>query len=122
MCLRVELSEYWKNHYDLEKPSGQVVRGVGVSTVDGILINAVLPFLFLYGRHHHLQDLQVRAMNLFTTLKPENNYITRHWESLGAANANAGESQGLLHLKRTYCDPSRCLECAIGNHILSKSA
>jgi hypothetical protein len=49
---------------------------------------------------------------------PEKNAITRKWQELGVSNKNAADSQALIELKQQYCDPKRCLECAIGNHLL----
>ena len=38
---------------------------------------------------------------------------------MGIENKRAFDSQALLELKRHYCDKKRCLECAIGNKLLS---
>jgi hypothetical protein len=52
-------------------------------------------------------------------LPGEQNTITKHWQEIGMTNAHAGESQGLIHLKREYCDHRSCVSCAIGNYIIT---
>ena len=118
--LRPMLSEYWADHYDIDRKTTKGSRRLGLPSADSVLLNAVIPFLFLYGKHHDLPEFCESALNMLTIIKPESNHITRNWVSSGMPNANAGHSQALLHLKREYCIVTRCLECAIGNQILTK--
>ena len=58
-------------------------------------------------------------------IRPEQNSIINKFKSLNTENSkalisvkNAFESQSFLQLKNNYCDPQRCLECAVGNVLL----
>jgi len=49
----------------------------------------------------------------------KNNVLTR-FEQLGWQAKNALFAQGMLHLKKSYCNKKACLKCAIGHHLLMK--
>ena len=42
----------------------------------------------------------------------------RRFEELGTDVESAFETQGLHQLYRRYCTEGRCLDCAIGQHLL----
>ena len=115
----VEPSDYWLTHYQFDKPSGKTDDHLGASMKDILLINAVAPVLFAYGKYKANEDYCDRAIQLLETCKPESNSIIKGWEKLGLKPASAFESQYLLQLKNEYCDKFRCLECSIGHRILS---
>ena len=48
----------------------------------------------------------------------EHNSILDEFERLGFVNKSAKDSQTLIHLKKRYCLEKKCLNCAIGHHIL----
>ncbi len=116
------VSHYWTCHYDFDKSLVAAPKQMGNNSADGILINTVVPFLFCYGKIHQDEQLTEHAVRLMTQLSYEENKITRHWTALDMPHEHAGHSQGLIHLKTAYCDCKRCVECAIGNHILSSSS
>ena len=74
----------------------------------------------LESRYRRLSDglASDRALGLLETLPPESNTLTEAWAAHGQHAGHAAHSQALLHLKTRYCDPKRCLECAIGNTLL----
>ena len=115
----VEVSDYWKSHYDLDKPSKKSDHHLGVGMKNILLINVVAPVLFAYGKYKGEEDYCDRAVQLLESCKPESNAIINGWKKLDIKPANAFESQYLLQLKNEYCDKFRCLECAIGHRILS---
>jgi len=116
---RVVINEYWQNHYRFgKKATRKNSKSPGTDTIDLLLINAVVPMLFLYGKQHQYEELQHRALSLLEQLPPENNSIVRRWKSLGVVVHDAFASQALLHLKHHYCDQKRCLNCRIGNELL----
>jgi hypothetical protein len=41
---------------------------------------------------------------------------------LGLPTATAADTQGLLELKKNYCAGKKCLDCAIGQALLTASA
>ena len=88
------------------------VKGLGADMRQGMLINAFIPVLFAYGQTE-------KALHWLTSLRAERNHILRSWAGHGLVVADAAGSQGLLELKKEYCNARRCLECAIGRALLA---
>lgn len=114
----VRLSNYWKNHYVFDKLSPRQTKVLGRTTIHLIIINTIVPFLFLYGQERHEKRYQEKAFRFLEELPPENNNIIEGWKVLGMEPETAFQTQALLELKSRYCDRRRCLQCAIGNAIL----
>lgn len=112
-------SEYWNNHYNLNKPSIFLIKKVGVQLIDNILINALVPILVLYSKEKQNLYFQEKAINLMYNLKAEKNKCSKKFKSLGFNINNAAHSQSFLHLKKFYCDQKKCLSCNIGNQLLN---
>jgi len=117
----VAASPYWDTQFQFDKPNRKQVKHLGKSSATLIIINAVLPFMFVYGRETGQDHLCNRALNLFSQFPPESNRITRQWEQAGLSISTAFHSQALISLKTDYCDNYRCLECRIGNLLLRSS-
>lgn len=90
----------------------------GTDAVETLLINTVLPILFVYGKQNHREELSEKTILFYEQLKPENNTIVRFWKELGLDAKNAFETQALIQLKNNYCANLKCLSCIIGNQIL----
>lgn len=118
--LRVTASEYWITHFTFGKTSKHQEKKLGVSFIDLIIINVIVPLIFLYGIKINEQKYKDRAINLLLALKPEVNTVTKLFHSLGFNINNAMESQAILELKSSYCDTKNCLRCVMGNQIISK--
>lgn len=118
--LNTETTEYWKDHYQFDRLSQSKTKRLGQSSINLILINTVIPFLFVYGKMKNDESLQEKAINWMEEIKPESNTIIRKFVDLGIQPKNAMQSQALIQLKNIYCDQKRCLECRIG-HIILKS-
>ena len=116
--LRGGTSEYWLTHYIFGEPSASHPKTLSSSSIDLIIINTVVPFLYAYGRHRIDDSLCQRAESLLEELKPENNYIIRLWKECGLEAAHAADSQALIQLKKEYCDLKKCLFCRIGYEYL----
>lgn len=103
-------------------PSSLSMTSIGKSSINVLLINTVLPFLFLKGRS--LGDLALcdKALDYLEQIEPEDHAIVRSFVSLGIKPRHAADSQGLLHLYRQYCSYKKCLNCEIGNQYLCRSA
>ncbi len=129
-------SEYWHTHYRFvtpgktkatgqqpkkpEKP-GETGNGVmGISTLNMLIINAVVPILFMYGKSTFNDDLCRKALNLLHGLKPEKNSLTDDWEHLGIKAADAYDSQALIELRKSFCNEKRCVHCAVGHQVMKK--
>ena len=114
----INVSEYWHTHYQFDKLSKEEENGLGAGMKDILLINAVAPVLFAYGKYKGEETFCERAVQLLESCKPESNSIINGWKKLDVKPASAFESQYLLQLKNEYCDKFRCLECAVGHSIL----
>lgn len=90
----------------------------GKASAISILINAVIPSIFIYGKYQGLQHYCDRAFEWLEGLPAENNQITRLYTVRGLKIRNASESQALLHLNKYYCKNKKCLHCGIGLQIL----
>ena len=111
-------SEYWENHYVFNKKSVKKRKSLGKSAVDIILINTIIPFLFIYGVIKGKPEYKTRAIEFLETMKPEKNAIIAKWNELGIGSKDAFHSQALIQLKNKYCNHKKCLNCQIGNSII----
>jgi len=114
-------SEYWQNHYTAGKTSPEKKKTLGITAFHTIIINTIVPFMFIYGVHKDKQIYKERALNYLQKIPAEKNKITKQWKKIGITAENAYYSQALLQLKNKYCRHKRCLECAIGNKIINST-
>lgn len=112
--LRTEASEYWNTHYLFGKNSPVSVKYLGRQAVSTLMINAIVPFLTVYGNMQSRQDCNDLAEEIITGLNAESNEIIKKWRTFGLNPSNAQESQALIQLHDYYCRHRRCLECPIG--------
>ena len=77
--------------------------------------------LIFYGKHKDRQDRIDMAISIMESFPPEQNKILAAWAENGVEASNALEGQGLIYLKKSYCDAKRCLSCSLGNSLISKS-
>ena len=116
--LRGGTSEYWINHYTFGGLSPSRPKTLSDSSLDLLIINTVVTFLYAYGIQKGKEDFCTRATTFLEELKPENNYIIRLWNQCGLKVSHAGDSQALIQLKKEYCDKKKCLYCRIGYEYL----
>jgi Protein of unknown function (DUF2851) len=83
-----------------------------------LVINAFVPLLFAYGWLRSLPAYQEKALRWLEETGAEDNTIITGWRRLGVPVTNAAVSQALLELKKSYCSPRKCLDCAIGRRLL----
>jgi len=119
--LHAEASDYWISHYRFERPSSPRKKILGQETKNILIINVVVPFLFVYGKQKGEPQLIERALEFLAKIEGEKNSIIEKWNSLGIKSENAYQTQGLLQLKNEYCAKKRCLECSIGVKLLAPS-
>ena len=113
-------SEYWLTHYTFGGSSPSRPKTLSNTSLDLLIINTVVTFLYAYGLHKGNRVLCARAGSFLEELKAENNYITRMWEQCGMKTSNAADSQALIQLKKEYCDKKKCLYCRIGYEYLKR--
>lgn len=118
----VTANDYWHYHYQFDEESTCHPKKLGVSMVNNIVINTLVPVLFACGMFTKDQSLKDRALLWLALTNPEQNIITKQWKACDVFNQNALDSQALLELKNNYCDQKRCLDCAIGNKLLRRES
>lgn len=118
--LDVRVSNYWHTHFSFDKPAPRKINRLGEDGIDTIIINTIVPFLFVYGKQRREEKYIERAFDLLSKTAPEKNGIIEKWKEAGVDSRNAYDSQALLQLKNEYCDKKRCLECGIGNDLMRK--
>ena len=92
---------------DLESLRGLFNKtGMGRDSVDIILINVAVPFVYARG-------FKEDAIRLLEAIPAENNRIIRQWKALGQSVRHAADTQALIHLYRTCCESGKCLDCEV---------
>lgn len=117
---KVNTEKYWENHKLFGNIKNKKNYRMGDDSIMLIIINAVLPVLFSYGKFRMRNELQDRVLRFYEELAPEKNKITASWKKLGFGPDNAFDSQGLIHLTNNYCRQAKCIECLIGQRIIMK--
>ncbi len=117
--LQAEPGPYWTTHYRFDAATAPKAKPLGPATVDQLLINAVVPLLFVLGRARGNQELRDRAIDLLERLPPEHNALLDQWAARGVVADSAARGQALLELHARYCVPRRCLSCGFGRHLIA---
>lgn len=116
----VHASDYWQYHFRFEDQAQKrsARRALGADAVRNIIVNTVAPLRFMYGAQTGIDVYPEQSLALLEGMEPERNAFISEWERRGWTPQNAAESQGLLELLQNYCNRKRCLNCAIGHHLL----
>jgi hypothetical protein len=115
---KVKASEYWQTHYLFDKASEKKSKSLGSNSINNIIINTIVPFLFVYGKSKGEEKYVEGALSLLEKVEEEQNSIITKWKQYGVDADSAYRSQALLQLKNEYCLNKRCLECAVGAKLL----
>ncbi len=116
--LAVSASQFWTTHYTFEARSKNSQKKLSKSFIELALINTIIPLKFVYQNYIGKPDNE-SILTMMRTIKGEKNSIIDKFSSLKIASDSAFTSQALIQLKNEYCDKRLCLQCAIGNQILS---
>ena len=111
-------SAYWDEHYVFGKPVEKMVKRLGVSSVDMLLINVCIPLQYAYAKNMQQPGVMEEAMELLETLRGEQNARTKIFQGLLPAERSAYDSQAMLELYDRYCTSKKCLQCRIGHKIV----
>jgi hypothetical protein len=111
-------SDYWKNHYTFDVLSPFALKKPGRNTVDLLIINTIIPYLFAYGAKKDDSEIADRALDFLDQIPAEKNGIITNYGKCGIQIKNARQSQALIQLYHNYCLPKYCLKCSIGDQIL----
>jgi hypothetical protein len=116
---RVRSSDYWNDHFIFGKKSRSHVKNMGNQALEILLINAVIPVIYAFGKIRNDNVFKEKAVNLLDKVSPENNSIIKEWRSAGVEVPSAFYSQALIQLRNGYCKKRRCLNCRIGCILIS---
>jgi hypothetical protein len=116
----VKASPYWDSHYRFSLPSPEGVKQLGEISRNNIVINTVVPFLFLYGERNNIPELKQRSLDLLEVLPSESNSIITRWGKVGIMAHSAFDSQALIQLKNNYCEPKKCLKCMLSTKVIDR--
>ncbi len=119
--MNVDVSEYWKTHYTFDKLSKLKNKHLGEEAVNNIIINTIVPFLFVYGKQKADEKYVDRALLFLEQTNGESNSIIEKWNLLKLPVNNAYSTQALLQLKNEYCNYKKCLSCSIGNYLVKNT-
>lgn len=121
-CLSVIPSAYWNDHFRLGHASEPQGGMIGQSSCEGLMINAVIPFLFFYGKEKKVDSYCEKAITWLELLHAEQNRLVKRFGFVGVKCLNAADTQGLIHLEKHYCSKRRCLECVIGRKLINEQS
>lgn len=116
-----DVNAYWETHYHFGKTSVARKKRLGLSALNILLINTVVPVLFAYGGKNKQEIFTERAIQLLEAIPAEENHIVHTFKRAGISVLHAGDSQALIQLKKEYCEPKKCIYCRIGNKLLRKN-
>ncbi len=117
---QVDAGAYWEDHFTFGKMSKKSKKRMSKTFVDLMIINTLVPLRFCYAKHLG-QDAPEDLMELITQVDSEQNSIIKNFDALGTATKNAMESQAKLTLYQSYCTKNKCLQCAVGAHLLNRN-
>jgi hypothetical protein len=115
----VSASEYWNNHFVFGKKSRSMIKNTGSLATDILLINSVIPIIFIYGQNRDSCEVCERALSFLEDIHAEKNSITDEWGKAGIKADSAFDSQALIQLRNEYCRKRRCLDCRIGTKLIA---
>ncbi len=121
--LKIDADDFWRNHFTFNKKSDQEIKVlVGKERVIEIIINVVIPILFLYARIFKKREIRQNALKIFESIKSAktgslirtiNSELIRDRFKIDTAPMY----QGAVQLYKFYCSEERCSECEIGKQM-----
>lgn len=114
-------SSYWDTHFTFGKVSKKSRKPLSKGFIDLLIINTLIPLQFCYAKHLG-QDWNDQLLSLISQLKKETNTIIKGFENIGSKSRNALESQAKIQLYTQYCTQNKCLQCALGTHLLNRTS
>lgn len=120
--LDVEASAFWKAHFTFPKKHKERQKKLSSAFKDLVLINTIIPLSFCYS-HARGNDEVDDLLSLMEQIPAEDNKIIQNFRKLQKRSVeNALQSQAMVQLKNNYCEPNKCLECALGVKLLQRRA
>lgn len=117
----ITVSEYWNEHYLLDKLSKPKAKMLGADFKSILQINVFAPILYAYGRYGGGEKYTEKAFELLYNIPAEINTKTSIFKQAALQQRHAFDTQAMIELYDNYCVHKRCLECVIGYKILRKN-
>ncbi|MEP6262644.1 MAG: DUF2851 family protein [Gillisia sp.] len=115
---RIEASVYWSSHYNFGKRHSTRHKMLSADFTDLLIINTIVPLKFSYFRTMGRENTY-ELLNIMQEIKAEKNSVIEKYNLIRPNTAvTAIQSQGLLHLKKMYCDRNFCLKCSLGSKLI----
>lgn len=118
----VTANDYWQTHFKPDQESEAQPKTLGKQAIDSVVINAIAPLLYAYGKALQQPAQSEKALRFLQATAAEKNTFMTAFAAMNVTIENAYTSQALLQLRKQYCDARRCLECAVGNRLLRSEA
>jgi Protein of unknown function (DUF2851) len=118
--ISVEVSAYWKTHYNFGKETRIGNKIIGTERITDIITNVLLPLVFCYSIEFGKGNLKNRIEYFYHRVKPKSgsNEVTRAMEKQLETKVNfLSVEQGLIHLHNFYCVTGKCNDCEIGKTV-----
>jgi hypothetical protein len=115
----ISTSKYWESHFTFGKTSNTRKKSITESFVNLLIINTIVPLQFSYAKHQG-KTIDDSALVLIQQISSEKNIIVDKYHHLRPVSKTALHSQALIQLKTEYCDKNKCLQCEIGNTLLTR--
>ncbi len=118
--MQIEISEYWRFHYDFGKEKKSPLRTIGQERIKDIITNVLLPFVYTYSVNFEKRNLKNRIENFYKKEKQKSgsNEVTRVMEDqINVKIRSLADEQALMHLHNFYCIKGKCNECEIGKTV-----
>jgi hypothetical protein len=117
--LSVRADDFWRSHYDFGQPTKNPIAALGVSRIQDLIINTVVPIALLYARIFKDSAIRENALRCYDSFPPlAENSVTRLLERQLLRGTlpvqSASRQQGLIQLYKYYCTVDRCADCEIG--------
>ena len=115
---------YWTTHFNFDKKSKEKLNYfIGISRADEIIVNVLLPVLFLYFELFNDPNAEKRVKNFYINYNQKaSNHLVEQVSTtlgLGKASTKSINYQAMIELFRNYCVKERCLECKIGEKVFN---
>jgi hypothetical protein len=117
----VSVSDYWTNHYTLDKLSKYKQKTIGDEFKNVLKINVFAPLLYAYGKYTNDDKWIDKSFYILHHAEAEKNHKTSIFAPAKWQQKHAHDSQAYIELYDYYCAKKRCLECSIGHRILNEN-
>ncbi|MEM7036734.1 MAG: DUF2851 family protein, partial [Bacteroidota bacterium] len=118
----VAVSGYWEQHSAFGRKRKVGSARPGREILQAVILNVILPLSAVYRTWHGLDRGEGQIRALMETWRAERNRSTRYFTPIGLRARNALQAQGLIRLKKRYCDARKCLECEIGKTAMKRNS